>query len=224
MIRPDCTSGSDIQMNLKFSSQAPKVLAISSERRIIQALTGGKMRSAVIGNPNIYWPDFILAAENDPLPYWPHREVCAFNSPCRTRSFMALAISSTGKPDTGRSIAVEYLPNDPLLLELELGGGITWADYFMDHEKLLLIDTVIFGPSQSSLVDGHPYHKQIEEILGPLGNTGAWDLYRKWVEEALVEIEWLWSGLTRKERRQRETIPAAFEVAYAKRFPGKKSA
>ena len=163
-------------------------------------------------------------AKCDPLPKWPHRQTNAFSSPCRTRNFMTLAVASNGEKNMVRYVAVEYLPNDPLLLELELGGGITWADYFLDHEKLLMIDTVILGPTQSSLVDGRLYHKEIEETLGPLGNTGAWDLYRKWVEEALVEIEWLWSGLTRKERRQREEIPAAFEAAYAKRFPGKKIA
>ena len=163
-------------------------------------------------------------AKRDPLPKWPHRETDAFSSPCLTRNFMTLAVASNGENNMLRYVAVEYLPNDPLLLELELGGGITWADYFLDHEKLLMIDTIIFGHSESSLVDGRMYHKEIEETLGHRGNTGAWDLYRKWVEEALVEIEWLWSGLTRKERRQREEIPAAFEAAYAKRFPGKKSA
>ena len=92
------------------------------------------------------------------------------------------------------------------------------------HEKLLMIDTVILGPTQPSLVDGEISHKEIWETLGPLGNTGARDLYRKWVEEVLVEIEWLWSDHTRKERRQREEIPAAAAAAYAKRFPGEKSA
>ena len=182
------------------------------------------MSKAVLGDPSIYWPDTIPSDRNDPLPKWPHRGTDALASPCRTRNFMAIVVGNTGKPNTGRYVAVEYLPNDPLLLELELGGGITWADYFMDHEKLLMIDTIIFGPSESSLVDGRMYHKEIEETLGPLGNTGAWDLYRKWVEEAIVEINWLWPYLTSKERRQRETIPAAFEAAYAKRFPGNKSA
>jgi hypothetical protein len=182
------------------------------------------MNKAVLGDSNICWSESMQFAKRDPLPKWPHRETDAFSSPCLTRNFMTLAVASNGENNMLRYVAVEYLPNDPLLLELELGGGITWADYFLDHEKLLMIDTIIFGPSESSLVDGRVYHKEIEKSLGPLGNIGAWDLCRKWVEEALVEIEWLWSGLTRKERRQREEIPAAFEAAYANRFPGKKSA
>ena len=182
------------------------------------------MRDAILGNPKIYWPDFMPFGKNDPLPCWPHRPAKSRASPCRTRNFMTFAVASNGEKNMVRYVAVEYLPNDPLLLELELGGGITWVDYFMDHEKLLMIDTIICGPSESSLVDGRIYHKEIEKTLGPLGNTGAWHLYRKWVEEALGELEWLWPQLTRKERRQREEIPAAFEAAYAKRFPDKKIA
>ena len=81
------------------------------------------MSKAVIGNPKIYWPESMPFSKCDPLPNWPHRPAKSCASPCRTRNFMTHAVASNGENNMLRYVAVEYLPNDPLLLELELGSG-----------------------------------------------------------------------------------------------------
>jgi hypothetical protein len=67
-------------------------------------------------------------------------------------------------------VAVEVVGRCPYLAQLERGGGITWSDYFLRFDKLLLLTIDVFGESSSRVVDSKPFERNIRHFLDSLGN------------------------------------------------------
>ena len=185
------------------------------------------MRISVKGNPNLFWPGPVKSVDHSrqTIPMWYRSRYTVITSACENRTFMNLNVMVYDDARKALSVAVEYFEDDPAIRELEMGGGMTWAEYFTDWNRVMVIDHVIFGTAASRLEDPRPYYSVIEAKLGPFGNRGAWDLYRQWVDEAFVEIkelEWYYtkSGAKRKKKQIWDDYTRHFE----RRFPGKKSA
>ena len=185
------------------------------------------MRISVKGNPTLLWPGPVKSVDDSrqTIPRWFSCDYTAITSACGSRTFLNLIVMVYDDARKALSVAVEYFEDDPAIREIEMGGGMTWVEYFTDWDRVMVIDHVIFGTAASRLEDPRPYYSSIEATLGSLGNRGAWDLYRQWVDEAFVEIkelEWYYtkSGAKRKKKQIWDDYTRHFE----RRFPGKKSA
>ncbi|MEI6399264.1 MAG: hypothetical protein WCO71_10885, partial [Pseudomonadota bacterium] len=158
------------------------------------------------------------------IPMWYRLRYTVITSACENRTFMNLVVRVYDDARKALSAAVEYFENDPAILELEMGGGMTWVEYFTDWDRVMVIDMVIFGTAESRLEDPRPYYKAIEATLGPLGNRGAWEMYRQWVDEAFVEIKELeWYYTKAGAKRKKNEIWDDYTRHFERRFPGKKA-
>ena len=141
------------------------------------------MRISVAGDSYINWDGEIPAIEDEPFPWGFGLGVTALLSPCRSRRFATATVGFRDFDWIFYSVAVEYTVGDPILEQLEMGGGITWTEYFTNWDKIMLITHPVVGPSSSTLVDCDIYRDILRSHFDPLGNTGAWELYRRWAEE-----------------------------------------
>ena len=184
------------------------------------------MSISVKGNPNLFWPGNIsgVCKSLQTIPSWFNSGYCPISSPCETRTFLEVVVHMDNEGKRSLSVAVEYFEDDPAIRELEMGGGMTWVEYFTDWDRVMVIDMVIFGTAESRLEDPRPYYKAIEATLGPLGNRGAWEMYRQWVDEAFVEIKELeWYYTKAGAKRKKKEIWDDYTRHFERRFPGKKA-
>ena len=88
-------------------------------------------------------------------------------------------VDCDGDKLVGDWVAVEIGGSCPYVAQLERGGGITWSEYFLRFDKLLLFTVDVFGKSSSRLVDSKPYERKIRHFLDAHGNQSAWDMYAR---------------------------------------------
>ena len=137
------------------------------------------MSVSTIGDPIMHWDSMPKTVECG-FPWGHYCNVLCMASPCGKRKFLVTVVDCDGDKLIGDWAAVEIGGNCPYVAQLERGGGITWSDYFLRFDKLLLFTIDIFGTSSSRLVDSKPYEQKIRHWLDAYGNQSAWDMYRRY--------------------------------------------
>ena len=151
------------------------------------------MRISVTGDPYLNWDEELLATVDEPIPWGFGLGVTAVLSSCRTRRFATATFGFRAYDWIFYSVAVEYTVGDPLIEQLEMGGGITWFDYFTNWDKIMLLTNPVVGPSSSTLVDCEIYRKILQSHFDPLGNTGAWSFTAGGQRKLEHQLEaWIW--------------------------------
>ena len=146
------------------------------------------MKISVKDDPYLYWPEWIMDHPLDAFPTGKWMQAYVKWGPGRRRKFVTLMVGIEEEEMIGYSLAVEYETGDKQVAELAHGGGISWTDYFLQYEKLMLV-TVRLGPgSSSTLVDTSIYERKIRARLDHLGNTGAWELYQQFAKRVYAEL------------------------------------
>jgi len=137
------------------------------------------MSVSTIGDPVMHWDAMPKLVECG-FPWGNYCNVLCMASPCGTRKFLVMLVECDGDTLVGDWAAVEVAGRCPYLAQLERGGGITWSDYFLRFDKLLLFTIAIFGEASSKLVDSRLYERKIRRYLDSLENKSAWDMYSRY--------------------------------------------
>jgi hypothetical protein len=136
------------------------------------------MSVSTIGNPIMNWSHVPNIAECG-FPWGDYCHLVGMASPCGKRKFLVMNVDCDPDTLTGNWVAVEVAGRCPYLAQLERGGGITWSEYFLRFDRLLLFTIAVFGVASSKLVDSKPYERKIRRFLDSLGNQSAWDMYSR---------------------------------------------
>ena len=136
------------------------------------------MSVSTIGDPIMHW-DSLPRMPECGFPWGNYCHVLCVASPCGKRKFLVTDVDWVPDKLIGDWVAVEIGGNCPYVAQLERGGGITWSEYFLRFDRLLLFTIDIFGTSSSRLVDSKPYEKKIRHWLDAYGNQSAWDMYSR---------------------------------------------
>lgn len=136
------------------------------------------MSVSTIGDPIMHW-DSMPDLPECGFPWGSYCHVLCMASPCGKRKFLVTMVDCDGDRLIGDWVAVEIGGNCPYVAQLERGGGITWSEYFLRFDNLLLFTVDVFGKSSSRLVDSKPYEQMIRRWLDAHGNKSAWDMYSR---------------------------------------------
>ena len=174
-----------------------------------------------IGDPIINWKTHPKLAECG-FPWGGYCHLLCLASPCGKRKFLCTIVDGDGDKLICHFVAVEVVGRCPYLAQLERGGGITWSDYFLRFDKLLLFTIDVFGESSSRVVESKPFERNIRHFLDALGNQSAWDMYSR---HAYGMREY---GLQNEDDEDIQTRVAetwqTYVLRYNLRFPDKKIA
>ena len=136
------------------------------------------MSVSTIGDPIMHWDSMPKTVECV-FPWGHYCNLLCMASPCGKRKFLVTMVDCDGDKLIGDWVAVEIGGNCPYVAQLERGGGITWSEFFLRFDRLLLFTVDIFGRSSSSLVDSKPYERKIRHFLDAYGNQSAWEIYSR---------------------------------------------
>ena len=136
------------------------------------------MSVSTIGDPIMHWDSMPKTVECV-FPWGHYCNLLCMASPYGKRKFLVTMVDCDGDKLIGDWVAVEIGGNCPYVAQLERGGGITWSEFFLRFDRLLLFTVDIFGRSSSSLVDSKPYERKIRHFLDAYGNQSAWEMYSR---------------------------------------------
>ena len=105
------------------------------------------MSVSTIGDPIMHWDSMPKTVECV-FPWGHYCNLLCMASPCGKRKFLVTMVDCDGDKLIGDWVAVEIGGNCPYVAQLERGGGITWSEFFLRFDRLLLFTVDIFGRSR----------------------------------------------------------------------------
>ena len=105
------------------------------------------MSVSTIGDPIMHWDSMPKTVECV-FPWGHYCNLLCMASPYGKRKFLVTMVDCDGDKLIGDWVAVEIGGNCPYVAQLERGGGITWSEFFLRFDRLLLFTVDIFGRSR----------------------------------------------------------------------------